>query len=111
MQEINECEKSCLSEENQSLKQEISKLKKEYEKLQNSYNALEKTFDTVVFKLLEKELTEAILKHHPVDFNDVWAIVIDRLKKKQYSSKDFDLIIEDVKKYNPTLFYRFSLKN
>lgn len=107
MQEVNEVDKSFLIEENKNLCLKLEKLNKDHEKLKKTHQALEHAFNDLAFKLLQKEIKESILKHNPIDFDDVWVAVLDRLKTGDDLKKDFDSIVKDIKKYNPSLFFEF----
>ena len=61
------------------------------------------------FRQMEQEafslkLEKSILQHLPIDFNDVWAVAIEEIKKYKKTPADFDKVIYKIKKEHPNLF-------
>lgn len=54
------------------------------------------------------KLEKSILKHFPTDFNDVWVVCIDEIKKIAKDDKflniNFDEVVSSVKRQYPNLF-------
>lgn len=59
----------------------------------------------------ELKLEKSILKQFPIDFNDVWAVCMDEIKKfiqnNEKSEVKFDNIVKKVKNDYPNLFVNF----
>lgn len=107
--DLNTSNEMFLKEENEYLLAQLEKLKDKYNSLEKTHKTLEQAFNDLAFKLLQKEIKESIQKHHPVDFEDIWSVVVHRLKTSKDLKRDFDEIVRDVKKYNPSLFFNVSL--
>jgi len=61
------------------------------------------------FRQIEQEafslkLEKSILQHLPLDFNDVWAVAVEEIKKYKKTPADFDKVILKIKKEHPNLF-------
>ena len=61
------------------------------------------------FRQMEREafalkLEKSILQHLPLDFNDVWAVAIEEIKKYKKTPADFDKVVYAIKKKHPNLF-------
>jgi len=61
------------------------------------------------FREMEQEafslkLEKSILQHLPLDFNDVWAVAVEAIKKQKKTPADFDKVILKIKKEHPNLF-------
>lgn len=90
-----------------SLSSDNEKLRDTNNQLTKKIKELEQTVEDLSIKLVRNEIKDAIKKHNPVDFDDVWTIVINELKKGKNASVSFDDVVKSVKKYNPSLFYDF----
>jgi len=61
------------------------------------------------FRQMEQEafslkLEKSILQHLPLDFNDVWAVAVEEIKKQKKTPADFDKVVMKIKKEHPNLF-------
>ena len=61
------------------------------------------------FKKAEQEtlflkLEKSILQQLPLDFQDVWAVAMEEIKKSKKREVDFDKLIKKIKKDHPNLF-------
>ena len=58
------------------------------------------------------KLEKAILERYPIDFHDVWAVAMDRIKKLALTrpksvvvNLDLDWLVSEIKQEYPNLFY------
>ena len=61
------------------------------------------------FKKAEQEalllkLEKSILQQLPLDFQDVWTVATEEIKKSKKSEMDFDKLVKKIKKDHPNLF-------
>ena len=61
------------------------------------------------FRQMEQEafslkLEKSILQQLPLDFNDVWTVAMEEIKKQKKTAVDFDKVIQKIKKEHPNLF-------
>lgn len=98
-----------LKMQNQELSSENQLLKDVNANLKNTNMQLEQVIEDLSVKLVKKEIKESIQKHNPIDFDDVWTAVLNRLKSGNDLKKDFDGIVSDIKKYNPSLFFKYPI--
>jgi len=80
-------------------------------------DAMIKVFQTLKSSLQDNfniKLEKAILEQMPVDFSDVWAVVMNEIKKetkvKPIAKINVEKIVKDVKKFHPNLFFQLDLK-
>ncbi len=57
---------------------------------------------------LALRLEKSILAHVPIDFNDVWTVVMEELKKYKKVPLDLDKVVVKVKKEHHNLFLNLS---
>lgn len=98
-----------LNKEKQELLSENQLLKDSNTNLKNTNVQLEQIVEDLSVKLVKNELKESIQKYNPIDFDDVWMAVLNRLKSGNDLKKDFDGIVSDIKKYNPSLFFKYPI--
>lgn len=72
-----------------------------------SVESLTKLVDN--FKKMEQEaftmkLEKSILQQLPIDFQDVWAVASEEIRKRKRTEIDFDKLIKKIKKEHPNLF-------
>lgn len=85
--------------------EENDKLRSKLGELEKQNRNLEQMVEDLSVKIVKNEIKEVIQKYRPVDFDDVWTIVINKLQKSSEPKKDFDSILQEIKKDNPSLFF------
>jgi hypothetical protein len=72
----------------------------------SEYIATMQTLKDVMKENFELKLEKAILSEFPIDYEDVKAVVLEKLKE---SDKSLEEVVEEVKLEHPNLFYNLEL--
>lgn len=81
----------------------------------DSITKIYKGFKNVVEDSFNAKLERAILEQLPLDFQDVWTVVMNEIQKLPNKKKLLNLnvegIVKNIKKNHPNLFYQLDLKD
>ena len=73
----------------------------------DEYLKIMKLNEKLLKEVFELKLEKTILSEFPIDYDDVKAVVLEEMKKKE--NKSLEEIVEQIKLEHPNLFYNLDL--